>query len=156
MELSNENKRLAKNTIFLYIRMVFVMLISFYTTRVILNALGVIDYGVYNVVAGFVSLFAVLNNCLTTGTNRFYNFALGKKDDEELNRVYNASLRIQLIIITLLLLSLETIGLWYINNKMVIPLDRLDAARYVFQFSVLSVVFVVLQYIDSSFLLQIV
>ena len=149
-ELSVNNKRLAKNTIFLYIRMVFVMLISFYTTRVILETLGVIDYGVYNVVAGFVSLFAVLNNCLNTGTNRFYNFALGKKDNDELNRVYNASLRIQVIIIILLLLSIETIGLWYINNKMVIPLDRLEAARYVFQFSVLSIIFVVLQVPYSS------
>ena len=121
-ELSVNNKRLARNTIFLYIRMVFVMLISFYTTRIILDALGVVDYGVYNVVAGFVSLFAVLNNCLTTGTNRFYNFAIGKGDDDEVRRVYNASLRIQVIIIVILLVLIETIGLWYINNKMVIPL----------------------------------
>lgn len=149
-EISANNKRLARNTIFLYIRMVFVMLISFYTTRVVLEALGVIDYGVYNVVAGFVSLFAVLNNCLTTGTNRFYNFALGKNDNDELNKVYNASLRIQIIIIILLLLSIETIGLWYINNKMVIPAERLDAARFVFQFSVLSIIFVVLQVPYSS------
>ena len=150
MELSSSNKRLAKNTIFLYVRMVFVMLISFYTTRVILDALGVTDYGVYNVVAGFVSLFAVLNNCLTTGTNRFYNFALGKQDEKEMSNVYNASLRIQFIIIVVLLLLLETIGLWYIQNKMVIPPDRVYAANYVFQFSVISVFFVVLQVPYSS------
>ena len=149
-ELSVNNKRLARNTIFLYIRMVFVMLISFYTTRIILDALGVVDYGVYNVVAGFVSLFAVLNNCLTTGTNRFYNFAIGKGDDDEVRRVYNASLRIQVIIIVILLVLIETIGLWYINNKMVIPEDRLVAANYLFQFSTLSLFFVVLQVPYSS------
>ena len=149
-ELSASNKILARNTIFLYVRMVFVMLISFYTTRLILDILGVIDYGVYNVVAGFVALFAVLNNCLTTGTNRFYNYALGKKDDEEISRVFNASLRIQLIIIVLLLVLTETIGLWYINNKMVIQSDRIVAANFLFQFSLVSLIFVVLQVPYSS------
>ena len=74
----SKNKRLAKNTLLLYLRMIFVMLVALYTTRIILKALGVVDYGIYNVVAGFVSLFAVINNCLTTGTNRFYNYAIGK------------------------------------------------------------------------------
>lgn len=150
VEVSANNRLLARNTVFLYIRMVFVMLISFYTTRVILNVLGVVDYGVYNVVAGFVSLFAVLNNCLTTGTNRFYNFALGKKDNDEVRKVYNASLRIQVIIIIVLLILIETIGLWYIHNKMVIPNDRLNAAIYLFQFSVISLAFVVFQVPYSS------
>ena len=149
-ELSTNNKRLAKNTVFLYIRMVFVMLISFYTTRVVLEILGVVDYGVYNVVAGFVALFAVLNNCLTTGTNRFYNFAIGKNDDAEVRRVFNSSLRIQIIIIIVLFILIETIGIWYINNKMVIPEDRLVAANYLFQFSVVSLFFVVLQVPYSS------
>lgn len=149
-ETSSDNKRLAKNTIFLYIRMVLVMVISLYTTRVIIRALGIVDYGVYNVVAGFVSLFAVLNNCLTTGTNRFYNFALGKRDVDELNRVYNASVRIQFIIIVILIVLIETVGLWYINNKMVIPDERISEANILFQLSTLSIIFVVLQVPYSS------
>lgn len=144
-EISSNNKRLVKNTLFLYIRMAFVMLISLYTTRVVLQVLGVVDYGVYNVVAGFVSLFAVLNNCLNTGTNRFYNFALGKNDENEVRKVYNAAVRIQVLIMILLVLLLETIGVWYINNKMVIPTERLVAANVVFQCTLISLISVVLQ-----------
>ena len=77
---NSNNRRLVRNTAFLYFRMLFVMFVTLYTTRVILFALGTVDYGIYNVVAGFVALFSVLNNCLSTGTNRFYNYALGKND----------------------------------------------------------------------------
>lgn len=144
-EVSLNNKKLVRNTLFLYLRMVFVMCIALFTTRVVLQVLGVVDYGVYSVVAGFVTLFAVLNNCLSTGTNRFYNYALGKGDDVEFRKVYNASVRIQLIMIVLLVLLLETIGTWYINNKMVLPADRLDAANIVFQCSLISLISVLLQ-----------
>lgn len=144
-DISANNKRLAKNTTFLYLRMFVVMLISLYTTRVVLRELGVTDYGIYNVVAGFISLFAFLNNCLNTGTNRFYNHALGKNNQEEVRRVYNASCRIQVFLMMLLVALLETVGLWYINNRMVIPSGRQFAANIVFQSSVLSLVTVLLQ-----------
>lgn len=142
---SQNNKRIAKNTFFLYVRMFFVMLVALYTTRVILNALGVLDYGIYNVVAGFVTLFTVLNSSLTTGTNRFYNYALGKGDQNEVVQVYNASLRIQIILLIALIVVTEIIGMWYIKNKMVIPVYRLPAAIIVFQYSVISLVFLFLQ-----------
>ncbi len=149
-EFSVDSKRLARNTILLYGRMIFVMLISFYTTRVVLEVLGVSDYGVYSVVAGFVALFSVLNNCLTTGTNRFYNFALGKNDQEELTKVYNASFRIQIVLITVLVVLVESVGILYINNKMVIPADRITAANILFQFSIVSLTCVALQIPYSS------
>lgn len=134
-----------RNTAFLYMRMLLVMFLAFYTTRVVLQVLGVEDYGVYNVIGGFVSTLAVLNSCLTTGTNRFYNVALGKQDAKEFSNVYKSSLLIQIIIIAIIILLSETIGLWYINNKMVIPDDRLVVANWLFQFSVMTLLLFVLQ-----------
>lgn len=142
---NSNNRRLVRNTAFLYFRMLFVMFVTLYTTRVILSALGTVDYGIYNVVAGFVALFSVLNNCLSTGTNRFYNYALGKNDNEGITKVYNASVRIQFIILVVLFVLLEIIGIWYINNKMVIPMDRIYVAQFLFQCSVVSLLFVVMQ-----------
>ena len=145
MDNSSNNKRLMRNTAFLYFRMLFVVIVTLYTTRLILNALGVEDYGIYNVVAGFVSLFSVLNNCLSTGTNRFYNYSLGKNDNDGITKVFNVSIRIQFIILILLIVVLEGVGLWYINTKMVIPDNRFFVAQMLFQCSVLSLLFVVLQ-----------
>ena len=139
------NKRIVKNTFFLSVRMFFVLLITLYTTRIILQALGVLDYGIYNVVAGFVTLFTVLNSSLTTGTSRFYNYALGKGDQNEFVLIYNSSLRIQIILLIVLIVVIEIVGMWYINNKMNIPRDRLSAAIIVFQYSVVSLVFLFLQ-----------
>lgn len=144
-ENSINNKRLAKNTMLLYIRMIFVMVIALYTTRVVLRALGVVDYGIYNVVAGFVALFSVINKCLTTGTNRFYNYALGKKDENEIRDVFNASLRIQVALLVILVVGAEIIGNWYIDTKMVIPSERLFAAKFVFQCSLASLAFLMIQ-----------
>ena len=103
------NKRIAKNTLFLYIRMGLVMFISLYTTRVVLNVLGVVDYGIYNVVCGFVSMFNVFNTCLTTGTNRYYNYAIGKKEENGVQKVFNASIRIQLILLLLVVILIESV-----------------------------------------------
>lgn len=140
-----KNKRLINNTILLYVRMIVVLFITFYTTRIILQSLGVVDYGIYNVVSGFVALFGVLNKCLTTATNRYYNFSLGKEDYEEENKVYNASVRIQLIFVVILFVALEILGAWYLNKKMVIPPNRLSTANFIFHCSVLSLLFLVLQ-----------
>ena len=125
--------------------MLFVMIITLYTTKVVLKVLGVVDYGIYNVVCGFVSLFAFLNTSLTTGTNRFYNYAIGKNDKQQETDVYNASLRIQIIILFCAIVISESIGLWYLYNKMVIPVDRLSTAFWIFQFSVISLCLLILQ-----------
>ena len=144
-QVSADNKRIAKNTAFLYVRMIFVLLVSLYSTRVVLHVLGVVDYGINNVVAGFVSMFAFLNTSMTNGIQRFFNFKLGSEGADSLTRVYKSALLIQLGLTFIILLLLETFGLWYLETKMVIPPDRLPAARWIFQFSVISLVFLVLQ-----------
>lgn len=142
---SSNNKRIAKNSIFMSIRMMFVLLITFYTTRVILNILGVEDYGVYNVVCGFVSMFAFLNTSMSNGIQRFYNFELGKNGEEGANKVYNTALLIQFILAFVIVALTESFGLWYLHNKMVIPTDRMFAAECIFQFSILSFLFIIMQ-----------
>ena len=125
--------------------MFFVLIVSLFTTRIVLQALGVVDYGIYNIVAGFVSMFAFLNTSMSNAIQRFYNFQMGLNNVEGATKVYNAALQIQLLIALVLLFLLETFGLWYINHQMVIPDDRLNAARWVFQCSVLSLLIIVIQ-----------
>lgn len=144
-DTSVNNKRIAKNTLFLYLRMGLVLVVSLFTTRVVLQALGVEDYGIYNVVSGFVSMFTFLNTSMSNGVQRFYNFSLGKKNEYSISDVYNTALQIQGLLAVVLLILLETFGLWYINTQMVIPIDRISAANWVFQFSVVSLVLLVLQ-----------
>lgn len=142
---SQDNKRIVKNTAFLYMRMLIVLALSLYTTRVVLSILGIEDYGIYNVVAGFVSMFAFLNNSLTNGAQRFYSFKLGEGKRDEISLVFSSSMIIQILLAVLLLILLESFGVWYINNKMVIPAARVIAAFGVFHCSVASLIFVVLQ-----------
>lgn len=142
---SSANKRLAKNSLFLSIRMVLVLLISFYTTRVLLKILGVEDYGVYNVVCGFVSMFAFLNTSLSNGLQRFHNFELERNGIEAAKKVFNNGIIIQTILSVILVLIVEFVGIWYIDNKMVLPEGRLFAAHCIFQFSLLSLVITILQ-----------
>ena len=111
---SSNNKRIAKNTLFLYIRMGIVLVVSLYTTRVVLHSLGVEDYGINNVVSGFVTMFAFLNTSMSNGVQRFYNFSLGRTNEYSITDVYNTALQIQGLLAILLLLLLETFGLWYI------------------------------------------
>lgn len=139
------NKRIAQNTIFLYIRMLFVLLVSLYTTRVVLNTLGVIDYGVYNVVAGFVSMFSFINTSMAVGIQRFYNYESGSKQGVSQTTVYNTAIHIQSVIAIITFILLESVALWYINNVMVIPEERLIAANCVFQCSALSLILVIMQ-----------
>lgn len=144
-ETLNNNKKILKNTFFLYIRMFFVLLVSLYTSRVVLNVLGVSDYGVYNVVAGFVLLFGFLNATLSASMQRFYNFEGGTKGDNGYRDVYSTGFWIHVILAFFVFIVLESFGLWYINNVMVIENNRLVAANYLFQFSTLSMVLVILQ-----------
>ena len=145
MDNSINNKRIAKNTTFLYIRMFFVLVVTLYTSRVILNTLGVEDFGLYSVVSGFVSLFGFLNATLTASMQRFYNYELGKRGDEGLQLVYSTGLIIHVIIALILLVILESIGIWYINNIMVIPVGRLFSVNVVYQSVVLSMILIVMQ-----------
>ena len=133
---SQNNKRIAKNTLFLYMRMLLTMVISLYTSRVTLATLGVVDYGIYNVVGGVISMFAFLNSSLSSSTQRFLTFSLGQGDFIQLKKVFTASLNIHIILSLLIVLLGETLGLWFLNNKLVIPTDRVFAANMVYQLTI--------------------
>ena len=143
--VSTSNKTIAKNTIFLYARMIFALVVSLYTSRVVLNTLGVEDYGVYNVVAGFVSLFSFLNATLSSSIQRFYNYEGVKSGSEGFRSVYIIALIIHFLLALVIIVLLETIGLWYVNNVLVVPEGRLATANVVFQTSIISLVLVLLQ-----------
>ena len=141
---SEDNKRIAKNALFLYIRMFFVMLVSFYTSRVVLSSLGVVDYGVYSVVGGIVGALAILTSAMATSTQRWITVALGRGDEENLKRTFAVSMTAQGIIALLLFLLIETVGLWYLSTYAVIPTERMNAATFVFQLSAATSVLSVL------------
>lgn len=134
----DNNKRILKNTGFLYIRMFLVMAISLFTSRIILKNLGVEDFGIYNVVGGVVAMMAVVNNSMAVATQRYITFSLGKEDLDALKRVFNTSLLIYIILSLLLVFLAETIGLWWINNKLVIPETRLLASNWVYQYAIVT------------------
>lgn len=134
------NKRIAKNTLLLYGRMLLMMIISLYTSRVVLNALGVEDYGIYNVVGGVVGMFSILSGSLTAATSRFITFQLGRNDINRLRNVFGTSIYVQFALIIAITVLIETIGLWFLNYKMVIPSNRILAANVVFQISTISFV----------------
>ena len=135
---SANNKRIAKNTMLLYVRMLFLMLVSLYTSRVILNALGVEDYGIYNVVGGVVTMFSLLSGSLNAAISRFITFELGTGNTERLKNVFSTSITIQACIALIVVILAETIGLWFLNVKMVIPVERLEAANMCYQFSIIT------------------
>ena len=139
------NKRIAKNTVFLAIRQVIVMAIALYVSRITLRALGVDDFGIYNVICGFVSMFTFLNGAFTTGIQRFYNFEFGKNGTEGANRVFVNAVLVQISLAIIIVILLESIGLWYMYEKMVVPDNRFNAAMWVFQISVVSTVVMMLQ-----------
>lgn len=135
---SNRTSRVAKNTVMLYIRMAFTMFVSLYTSRVVLNTLGVVDYGINNVVGGTVAFLTFLVFSMNTATQRFLNVAMGKKDEEEVRHVFSISVTIHFIILLLVLIIGEAVGLWLLYNKLVIPADRMTAAFWLFQFTMVS------------------
>lgn len=137
---STNNKRIAKNTLLLYVRLLFTMVVGLYTSRVVLKTLGVEDYGIYNVVGGFVTMFTVLSGSLSAAISRFLTFELGKGDLNNLKKVFSSSVTIQMGLSLIFVVIAETIGLWFVNCKMVIPEGRLDAANWVYQFSIFSFV----------------
>lgn len=132
---SEANKRIAKNTMLLYIRMGVMMIISFFTARITLEALGVVDYGINNVVGGLVSMFSLISSSLSSSVSRFITFGLGKGDKKELNTIFSTSVNIHIILAIIVVIAIETIGIWFLNNKMTIPADRLTAAHWILQCS---------------------
>ena len=139
------NKRIAKNTIFLYIRMILVMVVSLYTSRVILATLGASDYGVYNVVGGVVTIMTFLGGALSASTSRFLTYDLGLGDQEKLNKTFSAALNLHIIVAILVVIFGETLGLWLLYNKLVIPDGRMTAAFWVLQASIVTTAFNVTQ-----------
>lgn len=140
-EIESGNKRIAKNTAVLYVRMLVMMFIGFFTARVMLNALGVDDYGINNVVGGLVSMFSLLSASLSSATGRFLTFGLGQGDMERLKVTFAMSINIHIILAVVVVAAIEIAGVWFLNNKMNIPADRLYAANWVLQCSVVGFAF---------------
>lgn len=131
-------KRIAKNTLLLYVRMLATMCVGLFTSRVILKTLGVIDFGIYNVVGGFVAMFSLISSPLSSATSRFITIELGKGNINRLKAVFTTSINTQIIFIIICIIIAELFGIWFLNEKMVIPNERLYAANWVFQLSLLS------------------
>lgn len=135
---AENNKRIAKNTLLLYFRMFFLMVVSLYTSRVVLNALGVEDFGIYNVVGGVVAMFSMLSGSLSSAITRFITYELGTGNRENLKNIFSSAVTIQIGLAILIILLAEAVGVWFLNVKMNIPDARMAAANWVFQFSVLT------------------
>lgn len=144
-EHTENNKRLAKNTIFLYFRMLLLMCVGLYASRVLLRTLGVDDYGLYNVVGGIVTMFGFLNATLSTSTQRFLNVELGKSDGGDVKKVFSCSLLLHALLVFVVFVLAETIGLWYVMEKLVVSPGRETAAMFVYQFSVISICVQIIQ-----------
>lgn len=142
---SDNNKRIAKNTLFLYFRMLFMMAISLYTNRVVLDKLGVTDFGIYNIVGGIVVMLGFLSGCMSNSVQRYLSYELGKNNTVGVNRVFNVALVVHVCIAVFVLLVMETVGLWYLNTHMNIPAARISAANWVFQCSLLTMMFTIMQ-----------
>ncbi len=136
----SKNKRLAKNTFVLYLRMIVIMLIGLYISRAVLDTIGVEDYGIYNVVGGFVTMFTILSASLSNAISRYITFELGKGNQEKLKCVFSTSVTVQFILAVIIAIILEIIGLWFLNYKMRIPQERIYAANWVLQCSILTFV----------------
>lgn len=134
------NTRIAKNTLILYCRMLFSMIVTLYTSRIVLNTLGVEDFGIYSIVAGVVIMFGFLNNAMSASTQRFLTYESAKGNHSSLQNIFNVSITIHLIIAIIIFIIAETIGLWFLNTQLNIPLERMTAANWVFQFSIFSFV----------------
>ena len=131
----SNNKRIAKNTLLLYVRMLFMMVIGLYTSRVILDKLGEVDFGIYNVVGGFVTMFTVISGAMTTATQRFLSFEIGKGKDGNVKGIFSTMIYIHLFLALIILLLGEVVGVWFLNTHMNFPSDRYGAANWVFQLS---------------------
>ena len=138
MAEENSNKRIARNTILLYTRSLINLVIGLYTSRLTLGALGIPDYGFYNVVGSLVALFGLFNGSLNTAISRFITYELGRNNNQRLNKVFSSSLSILFIFALVIFIMGETVGLWAINCRMVFPADRMNAVNWVYQISLMT------------------
>ena len=138
--LSENNKKIIKNTLALYFRQIIILIVSLYTSRVILRTLGIEDYGINNVVGGIVAMLSFITSSLSATTQRFLSVELGKNDFIKLKQIFSNSLSLHLIYIFFTVIIAETAGIWFFKNKLVIPYERITAAYWVYQFSVISFV----------------
>ena len=136
----SNTKRVAKNTAFMYVRMIFLTIISLYTSRVVLQQLGVEDYGVYGVVGAIVSMFNSLRTVFSSSTQRFLTYEMGRGNEDKLSLVFNMSIYINLLISLVFIVVVELVGYWFLNFKINVYPSRLLAAKWVFQFSISSAV----------------
>lgn len=134
----SDNKRIAKNTIYLYIRMILIMGVTLFTSRVILDKLGVVDYGLYNVVGSVVGMLSFINGTVSIGTSRFITYEIGTGNKQKLWQTFNTSFYAHLSLSVIILVFLETVGLWFFYNKLVIPEERIDACFWVYQLSLFT------------------
>ena len=137
---NHSGARIAKNTLMLYIRMLVLMLVGLYTSRVVLATLGENDFGIYNVVGGVVAMFTIISGALNSAVQRFITFEMGKGETAQLNKVYSTAVLIQIMLAVIVVAFAEPVGLWFIDNKMTIDPSRIPAARMVLHFSLLAFV----------------
>lgn len=143
--MEENHKRILRNSAYMYIRMVFIMVISLYTSRVVLEILGVDDFGIYSLIGGIVSIFTVISGSLSGAVQRFLNIGLGEGNMARTKGYFSQSLTIFLVIFAIFLLLGESIGLWFVQNELNIPLGREAATFWVYQFSLAAVLFTILQ-----------
>lgn len=153
-DYSSNNKRLAKNTLFLYLRMILTMAIGLYTSRIVLKTLGVSDYGVYNVTGGLITLLAYVNTILAGGTSRFLTIALGQKDLAKLKLTFSTTVTLSLVSSVIVLVLGETVGLWFVNTHLNIDSSRMEAANWVYQCALLSATLTITQMPFSASLIS--
>ena len=137
---NHKGRTIAKNTLMLYVRMIFLLFVGFYTSRVVLDSLGENDYGIYTVVGGVVAMFTIISGALNSAVSRFITFEMGKGGDASLDKVYSTSVIIQIFLSIIVVAICEPVGVWFIRNEMTIAPDRIPAALWVLQFSLLSFV----------------
>lgn len=138
VDAAENNKRIAKNTLLLYFRMLFMMVVSLFTSRVVLNTLGVQDYGIQNVVGGVVVMFSILSGSLSSAISRFITFELGRGNIQRLKVIFSTAVSVQALMALIIIMIAEGVGVWFLNYKMNIPIERLDAANWVLQCSILT------------------
>ena len=139
-DIAQNNRRIARNTILLYVRMFFIMAVTLFTSRVVLNTLGVVDFGIYNVVGGVVAMMGILNGAMAVSTQRYLTFELGRGDIVRVKQVFSVCLTIFFLLSVFVIILAETVGLWFLHNKMIIPPERMTAANLVYQYSILACV----------------
>lgn len=144
-DTTSNNKLIAKNTMYLYVRMLFTMIVGLYTTRVVLQVLGESDYGLYNVIGGILTMFTMISAALQTGTQRFLSFAIGEKNEDKLKKTFSIALGLHVITAAIIVILAETIGLWFLNSYINIPEGRECAAFWLYQFTIIGFVFSFIQ-----------